>query len=105
MNACSKSGSYGSSGGGGYDPTAQNVSIQSMQFTPATVTVVLGTKIVWTNNDTETHTVTSDDGTSFNSGNIAPQGTYNLTLTQTGTYLYHCSLHPSMTGTIQVVTR
>src|SRR5437016_3304386 len=103
-NACSKSDSYGSSGGGSVS-TAQMVNIQSMAFTPATVTVAVGTMITWTNNDAVTHTVTSNDGTSFNSGNISSGGTYSLTLTQTGSYPYHCSIHPSMTGTVLVVTK
>jgi len=104
-NSCSKSDDMGSPGGGGLDPNAQNVSIQGMAFTPATVTVSIGTKIVWTNMDTDTHTVTSDDGTSFNSGNISPQGSFNFTPTQTGTFTYHCSIHPTMTGTVQVVIK
>jgi len=103
-NSCSKSDDMGSSGGG-LDPNAQNVSIQGMAFTPATVTVAIGTKIVWTNMDTDAHTVTSDDGTSFNSGNISSGGTFNFTPTQTGSFPYHCSIHPSMTGTVQVVIK
>ena len=86
-------------------PAAQNVAIQSMAFQPASVTVIPGTKIVWTNMDAVAHTVTSDDGSSFNSGTIDPGGTYTFTATALGSYPYHCSIHPTMTGTVQVVTK
>ena len=102
MNACSKSDTNGS---GMMTPAAQNVSIQSTGFQPATVTVVLGTKILWTNMDVADHTVTSDDGTSFNSGTISPNGTYTFTTVALGSYTYHCSLHPALVGTLQVVTK
>lgn len=101
ITSCSKSDTSGSLLG----PSGHAVTIQAMQFQPATLTVVAGDQITWTNTDTQAHTVTSNDGTSFNSGNIAPQGTFTVTLNVNGSYPYHCSLHPTMTGTIQVVTR
>ena len=106
IQSCSKSDGYTATGGGGGDTTmAQKVNIQGMQFQPATVTVVLGTKVTWTNLDAETHTVTSDNGTSFNSGNILTGGSFSFTATSVGAYQYHCNLHPSMLGTLYVVTR
>ena len=104
MNACSKCDSNGN-GSVGFNPGVQNIAIQSTGFNPATVTVMVGSKITWTNTDTGDHTVTSDDGTSFNSGTISPNGTFSFTPTMNGTITYHCSLHPTMTGRIQVVTR
>jgi len=103
INSCSKSDSNTSGGGGGTN--ANMVSIQGMQFQPASITVVIGSKTTWTNMDSQTHTVTSDDGASFNSGNISPQGTYTFTATQTGVYAYHCAIHPEMHGTLTVVTK
>src|SRR5579872_1465443 len=41
-------------------------------FSPATITVKVGTKVTWTNNTSAPHTVTSDDGTSFDSGSNNP---------------------------------
>ena len=76
-----------------------SVSIVSMSFQPATLTVAKNTKVTWINNDSLTHTVT---GTGFDSGNLAPGATYSHTFTQTGTFTYHCTIHPSMTGTIIV---
>lgn len=102
-NSCSKGSSYGSSGGG--VPGTNLVTIQSMQFQPATITLVAGSTITWKNMDAVAHTVTSDDGTSFDSGNISPQGTYTFTFMTVGSYPYHCSIHPSEKGTVQIVVK
>ena len=86
--------------------TVENtITIQSMQFQPATITVVPGTEITWVNMDTTSHSVVSDNGTSFNSGSINPKGTYVYVANQNGSITYHCPIHPQMKGTIQVVTR
>ncbi len=103
--ACSKSGGgYGGGGnnnGGDSSGTGNGVSIASMAFSSSALTVTSGTTVKWTNNDAITHTVTADDGT-FDSGNIAPGGTYSHTFSGVGTYAYHCSIHPSMKGKITV---
>jgi plastocyanin len=48
------------------------------------------------------HHLKSDDGTTFDSGTLAPYGTFQATFTAPGTYTYHCEFHPEMTGTITV---
>ena len=70
-------------------------------FSPKTLTVRAGTTVTWFNGDTVIHTITSDTGL-FDSGNRAPGAFYNHTFAQAGTYAYHCTPHPSMTGTIVV---
>ncbi len=101
MNACSKSNDANPT-----PATTDNLAtIQGMQFMPATITVLLGSRTTWTNMDATAHTVTSDDGTSFSSGTISPQGTFSFTATQLGSYHYHCSIHPTEQGIVQVVTR
>ncbi len=104
-NACSKADPNNPAGGGGDSSLIHRVTIQATQFQPATIFVLPGSKITWTNNDTVVHSVTSNDGISFSSGNINPQGTYTYTAGTLGTFPYHCNLHPSMQGTINVVTR
>ena len=101
INSCSKGDSYGSSGGGGPTGSSNVVAIQNMQFQPAAITVTEGTSVTWRNMDAETHTVTSDDGTSFNSGNISSQGSYSFAPTA-GAHPYHCSIHPAEKGTVYV---
>ena len=81
--------------------TSPNVSIANFSFSPATLTIAKGTKVTWTNNDSVTHTVTSDQGT-WDSNGVPPGNTFNFTFAKTGTYTYHCKIHPSMKATIIV---
>lgn len=84
-------------------PNTVDVSILALSYSPATVTVTKGTIVRWTNNGGTTHTVTSDNGTSFNSSNIASGNTYSLTTTVVGSFPYHCLIHGvSMAGTLNV---
>ncbi len=75
----------------------------SFGFGPTTLTVRVGTTIIWKNVSSVPHTVTSDDGTTFDSGNVAVGGTFRFTFTTAGTYSYHCNIHPYMRATIIVV--
>jgi plastocyanin len=81
--------------------TGNSVSIKNFAFSPVSLTVKVGTKVSWTNNDTVTHTVTADKG-AFNSGPLTPGSTFSFTFTKAGTYSYHCNIHPSMMATIVV---
>jgi plastocyanin len=85
----------------GSDGTAQAVAIRDFAFSPASLTVAVGTTVTWTDDDTATHTVTADDG-SFDSRNLSSGGTFSRTFTASGTYAYHCAIHSSMKGTIVV---
>ena len=68
-------------------------------FSPATLTVPLGTTVRWVNATSAPHTVTA---AGFDSGTIPAGGTYSRTFTQAGTFSYHCAFHPIMIGTIIV---
>jgi plastocyanin len=70
-------------------------------FTPGTLTVPAGTTVMWGNNDVTAHTSTSDTGL-WNSNNIGAGATFTVKLDNAGTYKYHCTIHPFMTGTIVV---
>ncbi|MGB8219014.1 MAG: cupredoxin domain-containing protein [Methanoregula sp.] len=80
------------------------ITMKNFAFNPSTLTVKTGTVVTWVNQDATTHTVTSDTGSlvPFSSDPIPPGASYNVTFTTPGTYTYHCSIHPSMTGTIVV---
>jgi plastocyanin len=77
------------------------VNIVNFTFTPGTLTVKAGTMVTWTNNDTTTHRPTSDTGV-FDSGDLAPGATFSFTFNNRGTFSYHCSIHPYMTGKVIV---
>jgi amicyanin len=78
----------------------------SFAFSPATLTIKTGTTVTWKNTTAAAHTVTSDDGKSFDSGTSNPitaqTGTFSFTFTKAGTFAYHCAIHPFMKATIIV---
>ena len=79
-----------------------NVNIQNFAFSPQTLTISKGDKIVWTNNDPTTHTITSDDGNELDSGLIPSGESYSHTFDNSGGFNYHCSIHTMMKGNIIV---
>ncbi|HET7001380.1 MAG TPA: cupredoxin family copper-binding protein [Puia sp.] len=99
--SCGKSSGYGNNNTTTPPPVANTVSIVNMSFTPATLTVSVGTTVTWTNNDGMTHTVTSD-ASGFDSGDITMGSKYSKVFSVAGTYAYHCTIHPAMKGTIVV---
>ena len=80
----------------------QAVSIAGFAFVPATITVNAGQSITWTNTDPVAHTTTSDDRTSWDSGDLGPNASFTTTFSQPGTYAYHCTVHPFIRGTVIV---
>jgi plastocyanin len=77
------------------------VNIHDRTFDPAAINVAPGTTVTWTNNDTEAHTVTADDGL-FDSGVLEPGQSYSTWLGGSGTVTYHCEIHPEMKGSVVV---
>jgi plastocyanin len=80
---------------------AQSVSIVNFEFSPATLSVPVGTKVTWTNKGSAAHTVTADQG-AFDSHAVQPGASFAFTFTKAGTYAYHCTIHPSMKATVAV---
>lgn len=79
------------------------IEAKNFAFLPATLTVKAGEKITYTNRDNAKHSVTSTDGTSFDTGLMGEDESTSFTApTKAGTYTFHCSLHPSMKGTLVV---
>jgi plastocyanin len=59
----------------------------------------------WANNESFNipHTVTRDSGTvGPQSGILHPGDSYSYTFTASGTYSYHCQVHPMMKGKVIV---
>jgi plastocyanin len=73
----------------------------SKVFSPSQTTIAHGQSVCWQNNGTFSHTVTSNDGTSFDTA--LPSGQIFIqTFPATGSFPYHCNVHTGMTGTITV---
>jgi plastocyanin len=70
----------------------------AQSFSPNPATVPPGQMVVWHNVDTVTHRVVLNDGT-LDTGNIAP-GAFSAPMILRAVGAYHCSIHPSMVGTI-----
>jgi plastocyanin len=85
---------------------AAAVKLVNITFTPAQLTVKVGTTVVWTSEDNVPHTVTADDG-SFDSGNLKKGDSFKFTFTKAGEFPYYCAYHGTaggggMSGTITV---
>lgn len=74
----------------------------SFGFSPATLTILPGTTVTWKNMSSAPHTVTSDDGQTFDSGTIAPGGSYTFKFAVAGSYPYHCNIHPYMRAVVNL---
>jgi plastocyanin len=79
------------------------IGISSNAYEPGVRTVTPGTKVEWTNQESSVHTVTSDTGL-WDSGNLSKGQSFSYTFTELGTYPYHDTLHPSVTGVVNVVS-
>jgi len=91
----------GSSAGSPLVATGTRVKIVDFAFRPGTLTVPKGTRVKWTNKGAVTHTSTSNKGL-WDSGSIAPGGTFSRVFKKVGTFKYHCTIHPTMTAKIVV---
>jgi plastocyanin len=79
-------------------------SAQQWHYEPKDVAITVGTTVTWTNTGAVAHTVTSDDGGAFDSGSLDPQATFSFTPDTPGTFTYHCTVHPWMTGALTVIS-
>jgi plastocyanin len=67
---------------------------------PSGLAVQAGQAITWTNGDSAKHTVTFDDGSC--STPVDAGGTVTVQYAVPGTYAFHCSIHPTMKGSLEV---
>src|SRR6266511_3053364 len=75
------------------------VQIKRTGFVPVTVTINQNDSVTWKNVDTINHQVVANGG-SFASPILAPGKTYTRPFRNGGTFRYHDSPHPSLTGTV-----
>jgi plastocyanin len=79
------------------------IKISNFVFVPPTLTVKVGTRVTWTNEDNTAHTATADAG-SFDTGTLNQGKSMTIQFNKPGTFAYHCSFHAFMSGTIKVVS-
>ncbi len=80
------------------------VNIRNYTFGKGTIRIARGVSVVWTNRDSDLHTVTSNPGSriSFDSGTLRQGHTFRFTFTRRGTFSYHCAFHAFMHGKVIV---
>lgn len=89
-------------------PTEVAVSVTTAGFSPSTLTVKVGTTVVWTNRSGDTVRIASDphpthtDLPGLNSSSLNDGETYSFTFTQVGTWGYHDHFSPTTRGTVIV---
>ena len=81
-------------------------------YSPTHLKIKVGSTVLWTNDDSNMHTVTSgkpnspDAGSSFDSGItslLTTSKTFAHKFTNVGEFDYFCRLHPTMVGEVEVV--
>jgi len=72
-------------------------------FSPLTAYVNVGGTVTWTNGSDAPHTVTSDAGSELASPTVAAGKTFSHTFAATGTFAYHCTIHPYMVAKVVVL--
>jgi plastocyanin len=77
------------------------VDIDNFAFTPAALTVTVGTTVTWKNEDDSPHRIGDKDGT-FKSAALDTDDTFSHTFAAPGEYPYICTIHPYMVGKIIV---
>jgi plastocyanin len=82
-------------------PKPEEVAVQFSAYGPSQLDVLPGKTVSWSNVSQRTHTVTSDTGL-FDSGHLGPGGRFEFTFNLPGIYRYHCTIHSSIVGEVDV---
>ena len=82
-------------------PAVSDVAIDNFSFSPATVSVPVGSTITWTNRDDVPHNIVSSEQR-FKSSVLDTDQQFAHRFEAPGTYQYFCSLHPMMVGRVVV---
>lgn len=90
------------------ESTQAAVSITANGFEPSTLTVKMGTNVIWTNNNGKIATINSDIHPThllwpfLNLGSFDNGKSVSVVFEKKGTYTYHNHLIPTQTGTVIV---
>ena len=80
-------------------PAAATIELKNIAFNPKDVTIKVGDTVEWKWNDGAVqHNVSGPD---FKS-EVQTKGTYRHTFSAPGQVKFECTLHPGMTGTVEV---
>jgi amicyanin len=86
---------------GASGPAAAEVRVAALKYSSDTVRIAAGQIVRWINRDPLDHTITFDvEGPA--SGPLPAKGSYAVKFDRAGTFPYHCTPHPFMTGAVIV---
>jgi plastocyanin len=79
---------------------SKTVTVDNFEFTPPTLRIDKGTRVVFSNASGTAHTAT--DKGALDTGRINGGKSVAVRFQQKGTFAYHCKIHPFMRGKIVV---
>ena len=82
-------------------PAGGDIQVIDFAYTPADLSVPVGTTLTWVNTGVALHTVTDRAGR-FDSGFMNIGDSFVRTFSEPGTYEYFCTIHPDMVGLVTV---
>ena len=83
------------------DTPPVEVTMPGKVFSPGAIDVLTGTTVIWRNTDRSTHTVTSDDDETFDSGHLRPGESFEVSFPKAGVVPFHCTIHRFMRGEVR----
>src|SRR5215207_4645230 len=97
-------------GGGAAQPASTSacpsdavvIKMVDIKFDPEKATAKVGQEICWPNEDEVEHDVSAESGADFKSDLYGKGETFTAKVDQAGTVQYVCTVHPGMTGSIEV---
>src|SRR5918998_5517814 len=98
----------GGGGGGGASSSepcpsgSVEIKMVDIKFDPEDATVGVGQEVCWVNEDSIDHNAVAESGATFESELYGKGETFTATVDDPGRVEYVCTIHPGMTGTIEV---
>ncbi|HEX9085772.1 MAG TPA: plastocyanin/azurin family copper-binding protein [Gemmatimonadaceae bacterium] len=79
-----------------------SVALRNIAFSPSAIQVAPGATVQFTNNDGIAHNVTFSDGSITGATDFSTGSRSVVLPVAPGTYAFHCTIHPGMTGSVLV---
>jgi plastocyanin len=87
---------------GGCPSDAVTIKMADIKFDPEKASAKVGQTVCWVNEDAVDHDAVANSGADFKSELFGKGKTFSVKLDKPGTVEYECTIHPGMTGTIDV---
>jgi plastocyanin len=103
--ACGGDDDGGGEQGASSEPCASGsveIKMADIKFDPENATARVGQQVCWVNEDSIDHNAVAESGASFKSELFGKGKTFTTSVEEPGTVEYVCTVHPGMTGTIEI---